>query len=140
MTTVRSFLKKIAFELSEQQPIDSNRDWDFRAEVPTDEIDENKTLIAVLHLTSQNEVVKFNHTLALDCSLTGQILIGEMTQAEVMDEVQEIWVAVQEYLLDVSMMPVEDAILLQATTGGVETGVDGYYINFSIPITFYAQF
>jgi hypothetical protein len=140
MTTVTSFLKEIASELSAQQPADSIRKWDFRSEVPNDEIDENKTLIAVLHMTSQEEIVKFNHTLRLYCSLTGQILIGEMTQEEAMEEVQKIWLTIQEYLMPISMKPVEDAILLQATTGGVETGVEGYYINFSIPIDFYVQF
>lgn len=140
MTTVTSFLKKIASELSAQQPADSIKKWDFRAEVPNDEIDENKTLIAVLHMTSQNEVVKFNYTLHLNCSLTGQILIGEMTQEEVMEEVHTIWATAVEYLTPISMKPVEDAILLQAVTGGVETGVEGYYINFSIPIDFYVQF
>lgn len=140
MTTITSLLKAIAAQLEEQQPSDALRKWMIRGEIPSEEVDENKTLIAVLHLNSQEEVVKFNYTFRLNCSLTGQILINEMGQSELIDEAHKIWVTLNEYLRTLQMKSIEDTIVLQAVAHGVETSIDGYYVNFSVPIEIYAQF
>lgn len=143
MTTITKFLDLLAIGLSEQQDMDANvyvREWCFRGTLPNDEVDENKTLLAVLHCTSQDEVVKFNHTLRLDCNLTGTILIGEMTTGDVQDEVMKIFSAAQLYFKSLAMQPIEDAILLQAIAHGVQTEIDGYYMSFTIPVEIYAQF
>ena len=140
MTTITKFLDVLAQLISAEQPADSIRNWNFRSVISHEEVDENKTMLAVLHSTGQQEVVKFNHTFRLDCHLTGTILIGEMSNMDIQDEVMKVFHATQSYFNGLSMVPIEDAILLQAVAHGVESEIDGYYMSFTIPIEIYAQF
>lgn len=139
MTTTTDFLIAIANELTETQPESAFR-WCIRGEIPNEEIDENKNLIAVLHLTAQDEVIPRNKTLRLSCSLTGQVLVGEYTVEAIKREIELLELHFNEYLLDAHFKEVEDAILIEANANGVETSTENLYLNFSIPCEIVAQF
>ena len=73
-------MKYIAAQLPTQG---TSLNWIIRGEAGTDEIDENKNLIAVVHTIKQEEIIYRNFTFKMDCSLTGQILLNALTPEEI---------------------------------------------------------
>lgn len=115
-------------------------DWDIRGEIPNEEIDETKNAIAIFHLNNQDEVIQGNKTLKLDVALTGQIIFGNLTKEEVIEELKELEITVNNYFSDISYRNVLDAVLLECNVGLLEFGTDELYLNFTIPLEMYVQF
>lgn len=115
--------------------------WIIRGELATDEVETDKSLIAVLHLTAQDEVVKGNYTYSLDCSLSGQALIGTATITELRAEIEKLFNTVVEWLKSFKYSEVLDAVVIDASiSGNLESGTEGLYFTFTIPLNFIVQF
>lgn len=139
MTTTQEFLQQIANDINEALT-ETILDWDIRGEIPNEEIDETKNAIAIFHLNNQDEVIQGNKTLKLDVSLTGQIIFGNLTKEEVIEELKELEITVNNYFLDISYRNVLDAVLLECNVGLLEFGTDELYLNFTLPLEMYVQF
>lgn len=130
-------------ELATQIPYDPSAEleWIIRGELGSDEVEHDKSLIAVLHLTGQNEVVQGNFTMSLDCSLSGQAIIGTATLSELKNEVEKLYNAVAVWLRDLHYKEVLEVVLIEGKlNGSLESGVDGLYYTFTIPITLIVQY
>lgn len=139
MTSITDLFIEVAKQITETQP-QSTFTWDVRGEIPNVEIDENKHLIGVLHLNSQEEVIKGNRTMRLDAAITGQILIGEHNQETIKKEVEQLEHHVLSYLTQMRYTPILDAIIITASCDCIETGADGVYLTFNLPLEIIAQF
>lgn len=138
MTTNTELLNELAAQIPYNPSADL--EWIIRGELGNDEIETDKSLIAVLHLVGQNEVVQGNFTLALDLALSGQVLIGTATISDLRKEVEKLYNSVASWLRDFSYTGVLDAIVIEGKmSGNLESGVDGLYYTFSMPITLIVQ-
>ena len=129
--------------LAQQIPYDpsASLEWIIRGELVSDEVEHDKSLIAVLHTTAQSEVVEGNMTLRLDCSLTGQAIIGTAPLSALRLEVERLYNTVATWLRDFRYTEVLEAVVIEGKpNGNLETGVDGLYFTFSIPLTLIVQF
>lgn len=117
-----------------------NMRWDIRGEIGTEEIDENKTLIAVCHCANQTEIIYGNFTYKLDCALTGQILINAMEQSDIDNEVEALSDALATYIKSLKYADCDGAIVMEGTCGALTTETDNLYFTFIIPFTLFAQF
>lgn len=139
MTTNTDLLNALA----EQIPYDPSASlgWIIRGELGSDEIETDKSLIAVLHLIGQNEVVQGNFTLALDCALSGQVIIGTATISEIKKEVEKLYNSVALWLNEFRYTEVLDSVVIEGKpSGNLESGVDGLYYTFTIPFTLIVQY
>lgn len=139
MTTNTELLNELAAQIPYNPSADL--EWIIRGELGNDEIETDKSLIAVLHLVGQNEVVQGNFTLALDLALSGQVLIGTGTISDLRKEVEKLYNSVASWVRDFSYTAVLDAIVIEGKmSGNLESGVDGLYYTFSMPITLIVQY
>ena len=139
MTSITDLFIEVAKQITETQP-QSTFTWDVRGEIPNAEIDENKHLIGVLHLNSQEEIIKGNRTMRLDAAITGQVLIGEHEQQTIKNEVETLEQHVLTFLSQMKYTPILDAVLITASCDCIETGADGVYLTFNLPVEIIAQF
>lgn len=139
MTTTQEFLEQIANDIKGAHE-NNLLDWDIRAEVPNEEIEESKSAIAIIHLNQQDEIIQGNKTLKLDTALTGQIIFGDLTKEQVIAELKELEITVNNYFSDISYRNVLDAVLLECNVGLLEFGSDELYLNFTLPLEMYVQF
>ena len=139
MTTNTDLLNELAASI----PYDPSAElqWIIRAELDSDEVETDKSLIAVLHLTGQSEVVEGNFTMSLDCSLSGQILIGTATISNLKREIEKLFNAVMVWLRTFRYTEILDAVVIEGRpSGNIESGVDGLYYTFSIPFNLIVQY
>lgn len=139
MTTNTDLLNALAAQI----PYDPSASlaWIIRGELGSDEIETDKSLIAVLHLIGQNEVVQGNFTLALDCALSGQIIIGTATISEIKKEVEKLYNSVALWLKEFRYTEVLESVVIEGKpSGNLESGVDGLYYTFTIPFTLIVQY
>lgn len=139
MTTNTDLLNALAAQI----PYDPSASlaWIIRGELGSDEIETDKSLIAVLHLIGQNEVVQGNFTLALDCALSGQVIIGTATISEIKKEVEKLYNSVALWLKEFRYTEVLDSVVIEGKpSGNLESGVDGLYYTFTIPFTLIVQY
>lgn len=119
----------------------SKLEWVIRGDVSSDEVENDKSLIAVMHLLSQYEVVKGNFTMQLDCALSGQVIIGTATTSEIKKEVEVLFYSVMAWLKELHYTPVLDAIVIEGKhNGNLETGIEGLYYTFTIPFRLIVQY
>lgn len=139
MTTNTDLLNALAAQI----PYDPSASlaWIIRGELGSDEIETDKSLIAVLHLIGQNEVVQGNFTLALDCALSGQVIIGTATISEIKKEVEKLYNSVALWLKEFRYTEVLESVVIEGKpSGNLESGVDGLYYTFTIPFTLIVQY
>lgn len=139
MTTNTDLLNALA----KQIPYDPSASlaWVIRGELGSDEIETDKSLIAVLHLIGQNEVVQGNFTLDLDCALSGQVIIGTATINEIKKEVEKLYNSVALWLKEFRYTEVLESVVIEGKpSGNLESGVDGLYYTFTIPFTLIVQY
>lgn len=139
MTTNTDLLNALAAQI----PYDPSASlaWIIRGELGSDEIETDKSLIAVLHLIGQNEVVQGNFTLALDCALSGQVIIGTATISEIKREVEKLYNSVALWLKEFRYTEVLESVVIEGKpSGNLESGVDGLYYTFTIPFTLIVQY
>ena len=130
-------------ELAAQIPYDPSAEleWIIRGELATDEIETDKSLIAVLHLIGQSEVVQGNYTLALDVALSGQAIIGTASIYDLRKEVERLYNSVAVWLRGFRYSEVLDAVVIEGRpNGNLESGVDGLYYTFTIPFALIVQY
>lgn len=139
MTTVNEALNYIAEELKKKQP-ESFFYWDIRAEIPNEEIVENKNLIAILHLKSQEEIIHKNRTMRLYADITGQILVKEYSNDIVRNEVKLFEEYIQNFTSSLGYTEILNVIIIEANSGLIETGSDSIYLTFNLPLEFVIQF
>lgn len=133
----KSLMKYIASQLPNKG---TTLNWIIRGEAGTDEIDENKNLIAVVHCTKQEEIIFRNFTYKLDCALTGQILLNALTQEQIDTEVAGIYDTIADFVMSLKYTDCDGAIVMEGKCGNVETATEELYYVFSIPFTLFAQF
>ena len=138
MTTLTELLKEIAEDWTKNQT-SSLFHWDVRHEIPNETADENKNLLAVLHVNGKSEVIKGNKTFEVDCSLTGQVLIAEYTNEQVLNEVKELELFVSNWCSEKHYTEILDAVLIEAMTETNDVSIDGVYLTFNLPMTFIVQ-
>lgn len=138
MTTLTELLKEIATDWKENQT-NSLLHWDVRSEIPNETPDENKNLLAVLHINGKSEVVKGNKTFEVDVALTGQILIGEYGNEKVLNEVKELELFVSSWCKEKHYTNILDAVMIEAMSETNEVSIDGVYLSFNLPMTFIVQ-
>ena len=114
--------------------------WDIRGEIGTDEVDENKTLVAVCHVANQTEIIYGNFTYKLDCHLTGQILLNALEQEAISAETDALYNSLANYIKSLKYTDCDGAIIMDATCGALMVETDNLYYNLSIPFTLYVQF
>lgn len=139
MTTNTDLLNTLAAQI----PYDPSASlaWIIRGELGSDEVETDKSLIAVLHLIGQNEVVQGNFTLALDCALSGQVIIGTATISEIKKEVEKLYNSVALWLKEFRYTEVLEGVVIEGKpSGNLESGVDGLYYTFTIPFTLIVQY
>lgn len=139
MTTNTDLLNALAAQI----PYDPSASlaWIIRGELGSDEIETDKSLIAVLHLIGQNEVVQGNFTLALDCALSGQVIIGTATISEIKKEVEKLYNSVALWLKEFRYTEVLESVVIEGKpSGNLESGVDGLYYTFTIPFSLIVQY
>lgn len=134
---IKNLLKYIISQLPTEG---INLNWIIRAEVDTDEIDENQNLIALMQCVNQSELIYDNGTYKLDCNLTGQILIGALTTEEIDAELHAVYQSLFDYIKLLNYSNCDGAIVMDATIRNLELGVDNLYYTFTIPFTLYVQF
>ena len=130
-------MKYIAAQLPTQG---TSLNWIIRGEAGTDEIDESKNLIAVVHTIKQEEIIYRNFTFKMDCALTGQILLNALTPEEIDNEVSQLFNSVANYVKGLKYTDCDGIIVMEGTCGNVETTTDELYYTFAIPFTLFAQF
>ena len=133
----KSLMKWVAEQLPTQG---INMQWDIRGEIGTEEVDENKTLIAVCHCIGQNELIHGNFTYRLNCALTGQILLNALTQEDIDNEVNALFQSMAVFVKGLKYTEADSAVIMQGTCGNVETETDNLYFSFAVPFTLYTQF
>lgn len=133
----KSLMKYIAQQLPAQG---INLSWDIRGEIGNEEIDENKTLIAVCHCLGSNEIVYRNFTYNMNCQLTGQILLNCLSGDKISEEVDALYNALANYIKSLHYTDCDGAIILEGTCGALNVETDNLYYVFSIPFTLYTQF
>lgn len=139
MTNLNEALNQIAAELKKNQP-ESIFHWDIRGEIPNEQIDENKNLIAILHLKSQDEIIPNNKTMRIFADLSGQILIREYSNETIKKEVAQIEEYIHGFISTLNFYEVEDALILEANSSMIETATDEIYLTFNLPLEFVIQF
>lgn len=135
--TTKSLMKYIAGQLPSQGV---EMQWDIRGEIGDQEVDENKTLIAVCHCANQSEIVYNNFTFRLDCALTGQILLNALSEEEIETEVNALYDSLALYIKSLKYTNCEGPIVMQGTTGALSVDKDSLYYIFTIPFTLFTQF
>lgn len=133
----KSLMKYIASQLPNNG---TALNWIIRGEAGTDEIDENKNLIAIVHCGKQEEIVYRNFTYKLECALTGQILLNTLTQEEMDNEVSALFDTIADYVMSLKYTDCGGVVVMEGRCGNVETTTDELYYVFSVPFTLYAQF
>lgn len=133
----KTLMKYIAEKLPNQG---INMQWTIRGEVGSDEIDENKNLIAVCHCANQTEIIYGNFTYKLDCALTGQILINALTDEAMNEEVEALWDSLCTYIKSLRYADCDGVIVMEGTCGALNVEADELYHTFNIPFTLFAQF
>lgn len=133
----KTLMKYIAGQLPQQG---INMQWTIRGEIGSDEIDENKNLLAVCHCGNQTEIIYGNFTYKLDCSLTGQILINALTEEAMNEEVEALWDALCTYIKSLRYADCDGVIVMEGTCGALNVEADELYHTFNIPFTLFAQF
>lgn len=83
MESIQSFTAKLAAAFSQQQPNNAALTWDFRGEV-ADMVEYENTLIGIVSFSTSTEELYGNRTQRLEGSLTGQIRIEQMTNAQIL--------------------------------------------------------
>ncbi len=139
MTNLNEALNQIAVDLKKNQP-ESTFHWDIRGEIPNEEIDENKNLIAILHLKTQDEIIPNNKTMRIFADLSGQILIREYSNETIKKEVAQIEEYIQGFISSLYFYEVQDALILEANSSMIETATDEIYLTFNLPLEFVIQF
>lgn len=134
---IKNLLKHIISQLPTKGV---NLNWIIRAEVDSDEIDENQNLIALMQCENQSELIYDNGTYKLDCNLTGQVLISALSTQEIDAELHAIYQSLFNYLKSLNYSDCDGAIVMDATIRNLDLGVDNLYYTFIIPFTLYAQF
>lgn len=135
--TTKSLMKYVASQLP-KQGISLN--WDIRGEIGNENVDENKTLIAVCHCANQSEIIYNNFTFKLDCALTGQILLNALTTDKIEEEVNALYDAIATYTKNLKYTDCNGPVVMQGTCGALSVDVDSLYYTFSVPFTLYTQF
>lgn len=139
MTTNTDLLNELAKSIPYNPS--SELEWIIRGELSSDEIDTDKSLIAVLHLIGQNEVVQGNYTFSLDIALSGQVVIGTATITDIKREVEKLYNTVAEWLREYKYTEVLDTVVIEGKmSGNLESGTEGLYYTFTIPINLIVQY
>ena len=133
----KSLMKYVAGQLPNQG---IEMQWDIRGEIGTEEVDENKTLIAAVHCANQTEIVYRNFTYKLDCALTGQVLLNALTPEAIEQEVEAIWDSLATYIKSLRYTDCDGAIVMEGTCGALMVETDNLYYTFTIPFTLFVQF
>lgn len=139
MTTNTNLLNEICASI----PYDpsANLEWKIRGELSSDDIETDNSLIAVLHLIGQNEVIQGNFTMSLDCAISGQVVIGTATISDIKNEVEKLYNTVAEWVKGYNYTEILDAVIIEARmNGNLECGIDGLYYTFTIPINLIVQY
>lgn len=135
--TVKKLMEYIASQLPQHG---SEMNWIIRGEVGTEEVDENKNLIAVTNCIAQSEIIFANFTYKLDCQLVGQILLNALTGEQLDNEVSALYEALSNYVKSLHYTDCNGPIVLQGVCNNIETSTDELYYNFTVPFTLYVQF
>lgn len=135
MTTLNELLEALASELNSRLT-----NWEVLAEIPENEILENKNQIAILHMTANDELIKGNKTFRLDLSVTGQIMLKEHAKQFIVEQVKELEMTVATFCKELYYSELLDCVLIEATCSLVEYGTSDIYMNFSIPFELIVQF
>lgn len=139
MTTNTDLLNELAKSIPYNPS--SELEWIIRGELSSDEIDTDKSLIAVLHLIGQNEVVQGNYTFSLDIALSGQVVIGTASITDIKREVEKLYNTVAEWLKNYKYTEVLDSVVIDGNiSGNLESGAEGLYYTFTIPIDLIVQY
>ena len=139
MTTNTDLLNELAKSIPYNPS--SELEWIIRGELSSDEIDTDKSLIAVVHLIGQNEVVQGNYTFSLDIALSGQVVIGTATITDIKREVEKLYNTVAEWLREYKYTEVLDTVVIEGKmSGNLESGTEGLYYTFTIPINLIVQY
>lgn len=137
--TTTDFINELAKYINDNQP-ESLFTWDIRGEIPEDEADDNKNLIAVLHMLTQQEIIKGNYTYKLELALTGSALIGEYAKIDIINEVAALGNYLIQEAQKLTYADIGGVIIIEASPQLVQTSADGVYINFNIPLEVICQF
>lgn len=135
MTTLNELLEELAKELNSRLT-----NWEVLAEIPENEILENKNQIAILHMTANEELIKGNKTFRLDLSVTGQIMLKEHAKQFIVEQVKELEMTVATFCKELHYSELLDCVLIEANCSLVEYGASDIYMNFSIPFELIVQF
>lgn len=135
MTTLNELLEALASELNNRLT-----NWEVLAEIPENEILENKNQVAILHMTENDEVIKGNKTFRIDLSLTGQIMLKEHEKQFIVEQVKELEQTVATFCKELHYSEILDCVLIEATASLIEYGTSDIYMNFTIPFELIVQF
>lgn len=135
MTTLNELLEELAKELNSRLT-----NWEVLAEIPNNEILENKNMIAILHMTANDEVIKGNKTFRLDLALTGQIMMQEFTKEFIIEQIKEIELTVANFCKELHYTEAKDCVLIEGTSDLCEYGQSDIYMNFTVPFELIVQF
>lgn len=135
MTTLNELLEELASELNNRLT-----NWDVLAEIPNDEILENKNMIAILHMTENEEVIKGNKTFRLDLAMTGQIMLKEYEKQFIVEQVKELEQTVATFCKELHYSEILHCVLIEGTSNLIEYGTSDIYMNFTIPFELIVQF
>lgn len=135
MTTLNELLEALAKEINSRLT-----NWEVLAEIPENEILENKSMIAILHMTENVEVIKGNKTFQLDLSLTGQIMLKEHEKQFIVEQVKELEQTVASFCKELHYSELLDCVLIEGTSELIEYGTSDIYMNFTVPFEIIVQF
>lgn len=120
MESLQSFTSLLANALSQQQPNNSLLNWDFRGEV-ADMVEYDNTLIGIVSFSTSTEEVYGNRTQRMEGSLTGQILIEQMTNADVLLCLNQLQTIIYDYIAGLRYTELGDAVIIQGTCDSILT-------------------
>lgn len=139
MTTNTELLNELAGQIV--QDTTASLQWIIRGELATDEAETDKSLIAVMHTVSQDEVVAGNMTMRLQCALTGQAAIGTASINTLRADVEKLYNTVLVWLTTFKYTEVLDTVVIEGLpSGNIETATEGLYYTFTIPFQLVVQF
>lgn len=139
METVQTLTNKMAIAMSQLTPNNSTLRWDFRGEVG-DMVEYDRTLIGILSFSDSQEEIYGNRTQRLTGQLQGQIMVEQMTTAEIYTMLDQMQAILYDYIGTLRYTEIGDAVVIQGTCDSILTHNNGEYWDFTLPMEIIVQF
>lgn len=100
----------------------------------------DRTMIGIVSFNTSSEEVYGNRTQRMDGQLTGQIMIEQLTNEEVLKVLNDMQRILYDYIKSMRYTELGDAVIIQGTCDSIITQQKTPYYEFVMPIQLIVQF